>query len=378
MTIFTRICTCLCVATLFGGGYAHAQKNATKTIYKQAVQQFRLPTQRAALGLWPVPTNRTFAKQLDAYFSASERRMLRAEYKDAALASPMELDEPSTLPPSVYRQNERESLLFRLKMAGAKHRVLQNRTELQKHISVNISSDAVDYLPLIGDAKTVYLGEEHYKLEIVQEIEQLILQYKKAYPHKKILLAAEFIDDLDLEGQPLGIISDSNQNHALLPCEDMYFKFFNRLIAHKVDLLGLEDALQMTDGINNYELHRWRSSFVGMKERNLNFIKRLNQFRNNYDVVFVLTGGYHSTLTFPYSMPALDPRSDDRIIQFETLQWLNKPVLNSYFWELAHPLPTYMNKLPAGSSLLRYCTDRQCRALLGADALIMPAVAGDK
>ena len=186
--------------------------------------------------------------------------------------------------------------------------------QLQQGVSVTAVQGKINYLDYIPyNARLVMLGEIHEQDWMVREVEQSILQYKKAFPDKNVYYASEFIDAVP--GPQLYILSKEKEAEIFVQKRPYYRNITKRMIAAGIRVVGLENPqlskelvrVGYTQNFPNTQL-AWKTvSPTGMRDRNMYWAKIIRRiYEQDPDaVVFVHAGFGHTDYNQPNPLSLL-------------------------------------------------------------------------
>ena len=185
--------------------------------------------------------------------------------------------------------------------------------ELQKNVQVEPVQGKIDYLNYIPyDARLVLLGEVHEINWMAQNVEEALMQFKRAHPDKNIYYASEFVDAPPVP--ELYILKKEKEVDQLVVKRPYYRPLTKRLLAAGVWVVGLENpALSRELLRTRYTSFQqtplaWKTiAPSGMQERNqywAQIIRRI--YAQDPDaVVFIHAGMGHTDYNQPFSLPLL-------------------------------------------------------------------------
>lgn len=160
-----------------------------------------------------------------------------------------------------------------------------------------------NYAALIPpEASYIAVGEVHGHKELRKNFVDIVLQYQKLHPERRIIILTEFLSDRgfsSVTGEPVPLEDIPHR----VSTDDFYFlSIFPR---KGIELIGLEDW-----GFMYRHQHMISPSFsqaesvYGLKKRNEHWVKIINKVRqkNPEAVFFIYTGGMHVLYHAPFTL----------------------------------------------------------------------------
>lgn len=218
------------------------------------------------------------------------------------------------------------------------------------------------YASVIENANYIFIGEDHNEPAVQYEIEEIIRAVRHANPNKKILLASEFVRTPEPLTNPL-----RRANSPESPLLDDYYNTFKLADELEIDTLALDDEIlefvnrklikvgdrYVQIDINNDSqtptdilaigaafkaeidqekskilqtielllMVRWQiyASDWGVKQRNYQWVKRIRDVEQEYDIVIIWAGSGHTSRMKPSSLPFLLASSNAVEINFDVI-----------------------------------------------------------
>lgn len=190
--------------------------------------------------------------------------------------------------------------------------VMQRRkANMLEQLQVAYPAGPVDYAALIPEeAKFIAVGEEHGFAPLRQAFETLVLQYRKKYPQRKIIILTEFVFDRTLPlsektGEPVSSLA--LRFRRVSPD----FRFLEKFIKRGIPVVGLEDERYFR---NHQRLispsFRQVESVYGMKQRNDHWRRIIEQVRQQDPdaVFFIYAGNMHVHYRAPFAVVGASPQ----------------------------------------------------------------------
>lgn len=245
----------------------------------------------------------------------------------------------------------------------------RERTNILASLDIHPAAYRVDYIPLINpSAKIIFLGERHYVANIRKQIEQLVLQYRKAHPHKKVYLLTEFLEmnypDEPNYGFYRGVVLKGKKMSWT------YLSVLLRLQQKGVKVLGLEPFRGLKElaqelRVPDPNFRRGSLSLIGQYIRNKSWANTIQAavLQNPDAVFFVYTGFGHSSYKYLENLPFMLKSYPSQVFLFDIL---GDDTLNPAFADLFKEDFLFDNKTIAVTEL----KNAKYRRLLGADVLV--------
>ena len=245
----------------------------------------------------------------------------------------------------------------------------RERTNILASLDIHPAAYRVDYMPLINpSAKIIFLGERHYVANIRKQIEQLVLQYRKAHPHKKVYLLTEFLEmnypDEPNYGFYRGVVLKGKKMSWT------YLSVLLRLQQKGVKVLGLEPFRGLKElaqelRVPDPNFRRGSLSLIGQYIRNKSWANTIQAavLQNPDAVFFVYTGFGHSSYKYLENLPFMLKSYPSQVSLFDIL---GDDTLNPAFADLFKEDFLFDNKTIAVTEL----KNAKYRRLLGADVLV--------
>ena len=162
-----------------------------------------------------------------------------------------------------------------------------------------------------AQTRYLFIGEQHNLPAIQQALQDFLVQLRKTYPQRKIILFSEFL--------PKGISFDSVESIQSSTFNfnkyetTSYLTLFENALANDIPIVGLEHPdydffnpdVQMINGHEPNQIPFW-NSLEGLHQRNDLWYQILQTHRNaNPDALFVIhTGAGHALYNRPFSLGA--------------------------------------------------------------------------
>lgn len=245
----------------------------------------------------------------------------------------------------------------------------RERTNILASLDIHPAAYRVDYMPLINpSAKIIFLGERHYVANIRKQIEQLVLQYRKAHPHKKVYLLTEFLEmnypDEPNYGFYRGVVLKGKKMSWT------YLSVLLRLQQKGVKVFGLEPFRGLKElaqelRVPDPNFRRGSLSLIGQYIRNKSWANTIQAavLQNPDAVFFVYTGFGHSSYKYLENLPFMLKSYPSQVFLFDIL---GDDTLNPAFADLFKEDFLFDNKTIAVTEL----KNAKYRRLLGADVLV--------
>lgn len=247
--------------------------------------------------------------------------------------------------------------------------------KLRRDIQSRVT-DRVDYAALIpASAKTIFVGEIHNYAAIYREVEAMLLQYKAAYPHRRVYLLAESVS-----GKVPVVFSAAEEFFSPVVeyslDNDAQVAMYARLVRAGVHLSGLE-LPGVLNGINEAGfdpqadlLRKKYGTLLWSARRNVYFLRKIKSIRAQDPdaVIFVYGGKAHFNYLMPYNVPDLAGEAESLVVDF-TFRLLNEPIGFQSVWN------AWRNELLAEEAaefgtMVRRVKDPQTARLFGSDLRI--------
>ena len=197
--------------------------------------------------------------------------------------------------------------------------------QVSQGVAVQAVQGKIDYLNYIPyDTRLVMLGEVHEQDWMVNEVERIILQFKKAYPQRNVYYASEFIDAVP--GEELFFLTKEKQTEQFVRKRPYYRAVTNRMIAAGVHVMGLEDPqisqellrIGYVSDFYNTPL-AWKTiAPAGMRERNLYWARLIRKiYEQDPDaVVFVHAGFGHTNYNQPETLSVMLKEFNPFVVEY--------------------------------------------------------------
>ena len=196
------------------------------------------------------------------------------------------------------------------------------KAAIRQNLSVQqLPPEQIYYPDIIPASVTkIYVGEEHEQPAIYQAFEQMVLQYRQAYPQRKVIVLTEFVSDRllpwQLPGKPVGMIS------LYLRWHDKNFAFFTKLKKAGVEIVGLENIAYLKEHealITPSESEA--QSVYGMQERNAHWRRIISYVadQNPRATLFIYAGSMHTHYRAPFSLATPSPQNFVLQLESQTL-----------------------------------------------------------
>ena len=191
-----------------------------------------------------------------------------------------------------------------------------HKDEIRRSVRVLYPEGEINYASFIPEkVHNIAVGEEHNVLEIRQAFEQLVFQYQKQYPERKLIVLTEFVSDRLLAwedtGNPVRLFS---LKHRIINDD---FLFFSKFIRQGIEVIGLEDVVYF----NNHQTliapsFRQVDSVYGMKQRNEHWRSIIEEVRRREPdaIFFIYTGNMHVHYRAPFTLT--NPSTQTFVFQF--------------------------------------------------------------
>lgn len=219
---------------------------------------------------------------------------------------------PKPVDPVFISRNDKMALQWFEPIEKDLHFLHNQREAIYKTLQVKrVSPQDINYASLIPDtARKIFVGEEHNQPAIYQAFEQLILQYQKLYPERKIIVLTEFVSDRLLPWQKPG--QPVSRLEMPLRRNDKNFAFFNNLLKAGITIIGLENVgyikdheALITPSESEYE------SVYGMQERNAHWRHIISYVADQYPgaTLFIYAGNMHTHYRAPFTLATPSPQN---------------------------------------------------------------------
>lgn len=312
-------CFLMCILVLWMGGLVNAQpshlipKKAGKIwapkaaqLQKQAQQRehlARLVKRVNAMQKETFPNKEKLEQVLES--SLAGFRLPRAEYAVLSKANEARI--------------QASKKFFKERLA------LYNRERKQVLASLDVKPAArkINYVPLIDPkAKIIFLGEQHYVGDIRRQIAQIVLQYRKENPGKKIYLLTEFLE-MNYPAEPnynlyRGVLMEGKK------IAWTYAPLLARLKQNGVQVYGLEplrnlQIMAKKIGVSDPNFAKGSLSLVGQFIRNKSWARTIRRFitQEPEAVFFVYTGFGHSSYKYLENLPSMLPEFTSQVFLFD-------------------------------------------------------------
>lgn len=162
--------------------------------------------------------------------------------------------------------------------------------------------------------RNIAVGEEHNVLAIRQAVEQLVFDYQKAYPERKIIVLTEFVSDRlfawENPGEP---VSAFGLKHRIVNDD---FLFLANFIRNGIEVIGLEDIVYFSEHQTLIApSFRQVDSVYGMKQRNEHWRRIIEDVRRREPdaIFFIYTGNMHVHYRAPFTLT--NPSTQTMVLQ---------------------------------------------------------------
>ena len=288
---------------------------------------------------------------------------------------------PQKASPKMRQQNQQIQKELVRKWVSRDFYASQRLREIQKGVSFDTVSNKINYAKYLPkDARLIMLGEVHEIAWMVEQVEEAILQFKKAHPDKKIYYASEFIDATP--GKEVYVLLDRYDVENLANKRPHYQKITKRLLEAGVEVVGLENPAVaqtlrqlkpeeiLTDSKQGWQL----ISAQAMQQRNAYWAQIIRQIyqQDPQAVVFVHAGLGHTDYNQPYSLPWILKEYAPFVIEFSgmgmervnTLLERNIPIPQK---EMNKGYEMFLNNHDASVYSVRHMTDKRSALVAGCD-----------
>lgn len=245
----------------------------------------------------------------------------------------------------------------------------QERTQVLAGLEIYPAAHKVDYVSLIDpSAKIIFLGERHYVGNIRKQIEQVVLQYRKAHPRKKVYLLTEFLE-MNYPNEPnYGLYQGVMFKGKKMSWS--YASVLFRLRQNGVSVFGLEPLRGLKDLAQKMRLpdpnfSRSSLSLIGQYIRNKSWMDTIRRvaLQNPDAVIFVYTGLGHSSYKYLESLPFMLKDFSSQVFLFDMV---GDDTLNPAFADLFKE--DFLSDKQSIS--VTKLNNTKYRRLLGADVLV--------
>ncbi|MBR2081796.1 MAG: hypothetical protein IJ876_02115 [Elusimicrobiaceae bacterium] len=250
-----------------------------------------------------------------AYFQSSRtipfQRMATVSAPDRYLPEPVD--------PLFILRNDKMAFQWFETIEKDLHFLQDQKDAIYKTINwQRVSPEQMDYAALIpATVRKIFVGEEHNQPAIYKAFENMVFQYQKKFPERKIIVLTEFVSDRLLPwqkpGKPVGRLEMPLRRNS------NKFTFFNKFIRAGIQVIGLENVGYIKDheslitpSESQYE------SVYGMQERNAHWRHIISYVAdNNPDaVLFIYAGNMHTHYRAPFTLANSSPQNF--VIQLES------------------------------------------------------------
>lgn len=219
---------------------------------------------------------------------------------------------PEPVDPAFILRNDKMALQWFETIEKDLHFLQDQHDAIYKTLQVQrIPLQEMNYADLIPPmARKIFVGEEHNQPSIYRAFETLILQYRRKYPGRQVVILTEFVSDRLLPWQTPG--RPVNRLEMPLRRNDKDFAFFNKLIKEGVTIIGLENISYIKDhealitpSESQYE------SVYGMQERNAHWRHIISYVADQYPqaTLFIYAGNMHTHYRAPFTLATPSPQN---------------------------------------------------------------------
>ena len=189
-----------------------------------------------------------------------------------------------------------------------------HKAQIRRSIRVQ-TPHTLDLVSFIApQVRNIAVGEEHNVLAIRQAVEQLVFDYQKEYPERKIIVLTEFVSDRlfawENPGEP---VSAFGLKHRIVNDD---FLFLANFIRNGIEVIGLEDIVYFS-GHQTLIAPSFRQvdSVYGMKQRNEHWRRIIEDVRRREPdaIFFIYTGNMHVHSRAPFTLT--NPSTQTMVLQ---------------------------------------------------------------
>lgn len=245
----------------------------------------------------------------------------------------------------------------------------RERKQVLASLDIKPAVRKVNYKPLLdAKAKIIFLGEQHFVGPIRRQIAQTVLQYRKAYPDRKVYLLTEFLE-MNYPAEP-----DYNLYRGVLmegkKIAWPYAPLLARLKQNGVQVYGLEPVRGLQEmaksmGVPDPNFVKGSLSLVGQFIRNKSWAQTIRRFiaKDPQAVFFVYTGFGHSSYKYLENLPSMLQEYPSQVFLFDVF---GSDTLNPAFAAL------FRNDFLADSKsyAVTVLKNPKYRSLIGADVTV--------
>lgn len=327
--------------------HVYAQQSVSKWFQRQLRAVFSKEVR-------PSATRLIYKERAHALLKAEETDLFRREMEKEIASSTESFHRVLVRYERLAEQNELLAEQARTRRLEDIKYFLDNRDFFKSKVTF-FETKKINYIKRIPPvAKTILIGEYHDRL-VLDDVLEIIRQYKQAYPNKRLYYASEFIQDSGKDAMPVLLTTQSAVDEQLRHVN--YVVLMDDLLRLGVPIVGLERPRYFPEIQKETEFAA-DVSFVGMKERNRHWAKIINQLRakDPEAVIFVHAGIEHLTYHTLNSLPSFLKNAKTVVI--------NLSAANQFFEDLLPSSNCY------GCKQVWVCSDKRVSRVLGSDMVV--------